>query len=143
MEDYLPISMLNQLEYCERRFYLMYVRGEMEVNAHVLEGALQHEQVHQAGRERQGEILEYRRVYLWSEQLKVAGFADVVEEQVLNGERVLIPIEYKKGRMTLVERSHPAMCPGAVPDGANAGSGAERICLLFRFKTAGRGDFHA
>ncbi|MEJ5241802.1 MAG: CRISPR-associated protein Cas4 [Anaerolineales bacterium] len=119
MEDYLPISMLNQLEYCERRFYLMYVRGEMEVNAHVLEGALQHEQVHQAGRERQGEILEYRRVYLWSEQLKVAGFADVVEEQVLNGERVLIPIEYKKGRMGRWLNDHIQLC-------------AQALCLMER-----------
>ncbi len=32
MDDYLPLSMLNQLEYCERRFFLMHVRGEMEVN---------------------------------------------------------------------------------------------------------------
>ena len=32
LPDYLPISMLNQLEYCERRFWLMYVCGEMEVN---------------------------------------------------------------------------------------------------------------
>ncbi len=31
--DYLPISMLNQLEYCERRFYLMHVLDEMDVNA--------------------------------------------------------------------------------------------------------------
>jgi len=43
LPDYLPISMLNQLEYCERRFWLMYVCGEMEVNAPVLEGILQHE----------------------------------------------------------------------------------------------------
>ena len=41
--DYLPISMLNQLEYCERRFWLMYVHSEMEINAPVLEGIQQHE----------------------------------------------------------------------------------------------------
>ncbi|MCS7032178.1 MAG: hypothetical protein NZL92_11710, partial [Gloeomargarita sp. SKYG116] len=53
--DYLPISMLNQLEYCERRFYLVHVLGEMEVNAHVLEGSVQHERVHQADQARQGD----------------------------------------------------------------------------------------
>ena len=39
---YLPTSMLNQLEYCERRFYLMQVLGEMDINADVLEGALRY-----------------------------------------------------------------------------------------------------
>ncbi len=43
--EYLPLSMLNQLEYCERRFYLMHVRGEMEINAHVLEGTLDRKSV--------------------------------------------------------------------------------------------------
>ena len=38
MDDYLPLSMLNQLEYCERRFFLMHVRGEMEVNAQHMTG---------------------------------------------------------------------------------------------------------
>ncbi len=114
MEDYLPISMLNQLEYCERRFYLMYVRGEMEINAHVLEGALQHEQVHTAGTEREGEILRYHRIYLWSEQLGVAGFADVIEEQVVDGQRVLIPIEYKKGRMGRWLNDHIQLCAQAI-----------------------------
>ena len=57
MDDYLPLSMLNQLEYCERRFFLMHVRGEMEVNAHVLEGTLRHEHAHTAGASRQGETV--------------------------------------------------------------------------------------
>ena len=38
--------MLNQLEYCERRFWLMYVQSEMDVNAPVLEGIQQHERAH-------------------------------------------------------------------------------------------------
>jgi hypothetical protein len=38
LPDYLPISMLNQLECCERRFWLIYVQGEMIINAPVLEG---------------------------------------------------------------------------------------------------------
>ena len=36
--DYLPLSYLNQLEYCERRFWLMFVDGEMGINAPMLEG---------------------------------------------------------------------------------------------------------
>jgi len=31
--DYLPLSILNQIEYCERRFWLMFVHGEMVISA--------------------------------------------------------------------------------------------------------------
>ncbi len=92
--DYLPISMLNQLEYCERRFWLMYVQGEMDVNAPLLEGIQQHQRVHGGGGEREGEAMTLRRVYIWSDRLRVAGFADLVEL----GE-VVMPVEYKHGRL--------------------------------------------
>ncbi|MFN3743009.1 MAG: CRISPR-associated protein Cas4 [Anaerolineales bacterium] len=111
MEDYLPLSMLNQLEYCERRFYLMHVLGEMEVNAHVLEGALRHEEVHTAGTMREGEIIVHRRVYLWSDVLRIAGFADVVEEDAAGG---LVPVEYKKGRMARWLNDHIQLCAQAL-----------------------------
>lgn len=91
----LPISMLNQLAYCPRRFWLMYVQGEMVINAPVLEGTLQHERVHTAGRNRQGDKVVHRRVYVYSKQLRLRGFLDVVEE--VAGQ--LIPVEYKRGRM--------------------------------------------
>lgn len=113
MEDYLPLSMLNQLEYCERRFYLMHVRGEMEVNAHVLEGQLRHESVHAPGAEQSGEKLIHHRVYLWSDRLGVAGFADLVEElpgEAGSGEVTLIPVEYKKGRMGRWLNDHIQLC---------------------------------
>lgn len=111
IEDYLPISMLNQLEYCERRFYLMHVLGEMEVNAHVLEGTLRHEEVHTAGATREGEIIVHRRVYLWSDALRIAGFADVVEEDAAGG---LVPVEYKKGRMARWLNDHIQLCAQAL-----------------------------
>ena len=118
-QDYLPISMLNQLEYCERRFYLMHVMGEMEVNAHVLEGTFRHEKAHTAGKEREGEAVTHRKIYVWSEELRIAGFADVVEEEItpdypfsvhVQGQKVLIPIEYKKGRMGKWLNDHIQLC---------------------------------
>ncbi|MEJ5224232.1 MAG: CRISPR-associated protein Cas4 [Anaerolineales bacterium] len=119
--DYLPISMLNQLEYCERRFYLMHVRGEMDVNAHVLEGALRHETAHTPSRESEDGIVAHRRVYIWSDDLRIAGFTDLVEEVLEpqhNGqpqtERVLIPVEYKKGRMGKWLNDHIQLCAQAL-----------------------------
>jgi CRISPR-associated exonuclease Cas4 len=129
-EDYLPISMLNQLEYCERRFYLMHVMGEMEVNAHVLEGTFRHEKAHTAGEAREGETLIHRRVYVWSDELRIAGFADVVQESPVScldtsredhaglldqqGKGGLVPVEYKKGRMGKWLNDHIQLCAQAL-----------------------------
>lgn len=126
-EDYLPISMLNQLEYCERRFYLMHVMGEMEVNAHVLEGTFRHERAHTPGRETENGTVTRRKVYVWSDDLRIAGFADVVEEDLIpdpastssaqrppETRRELIPVEYKKGRMGKWLNDHIQLCAQAL-----------------------------
>lgn len=110
LEDLLPISMLNQLEYCERRFYLMYVLGEMEENAHVLEGQRRHAQVHTTQQERASEKLIFRQVYVWSDELGIAGFIDLVEEQ----QGILTPVEYKKGRMGKWLNDHIQLCAQAI-----------------------------
>lgn len=127
--EYLPISMLNQLEYCQRRFYLMHVLGEMEVNAHVLAGTLRHQNAHRPGSNREGETVKHRRLYVWSDELKIAGFSDVVEE-ALDAKQVafiknrtgifsqqhgeLIPVEYKKGRMGKWLNDHIQLCAQAL-----------------------------
>lgn len=108
--DYLPISMLNQWAYCPRRFYYMYVLGEMEQNAPVLEGLLQHERVHAGGVESEGEVRVHRRVYVWSDRLRIAGYADLVEER--GG--VLLPVEYKHGRMGRWLNDHIQLCAQAM-----------------------------
>jgi CRISPR-associated exonuclease Cas4 len=108
--DYLPISMLNQLAYCERRFWLMFVQGEMTVNAPVLEGIQQHARVHRGGTERAGDTTIHRRVYLWSDALCVSGFADLVEEQAGHFK----PVEYKRGRMGRWLNDHIQLCAQAM-----------------------------
>ncbi len=110
MPDDLPISMLNQLEYCPRRFWLMYVQGEMEINAAVLEGTYQHERVHTSGSEQQGEKTVQRRVYVYSERLHLSGFIDVLEE--VAGE--LVPVEHKHGRMGRWLNDHVQLCAQAL-----------------------------
>lgn len=93
-EEYLPLSMLNQFAYCPRRFWLMYVQGEMVINAPVLEGTLQHERVHTAGQAAEDGEVRYRRLYLWSDRLQICGLADLVEERA----GVWLPVEYKHGK---------------------------------------------
>lgn len=89
------ISALNALEYCPRRFYYQFVQGESVVNDYVLEGTLAHQRVHHEGVRTTAEgEMHTTRLYLYSETLRVSGFADVVEEQ----DGKLIPVEYKHGK---------------------------------------------
>ncbi len=120
-DDYLPISMLNQFEYCPRRFWYMHVLGEMDINAPVLEGTIQHERAHESGTTREGETTTLRRVYVWSDRLRVAGYADVIESasgaQSLPTEsrlRDCNPIEYKHGRMGRWLNDHIQLCAQAL-----------------------------
>ncbi len=77
--EYLPISLLNALVYCPRRFYYEYAWGEMLVNDHVLEGQVRHGVADAGGMEIRDDTLKLRRVYVYSERLHVAGLIDVVE----------------------------------------------------------------
>jgi CRISPR-associated exonuclease Cas4 len=92
--DALPISALNTLEYCPRRFYYQFVQAEMLMNEFVLEGTLMHQRVHQPGTHMIEGLPQTTRLYLYSETLHLSGFADVVEEQ----EGILVPVEYKHGK---------------------------------------------
>lgn len=93
----IPISALNALEYCPRRFYYQFVQGDRLVNEFVLEGTLAHKRVHQQARQTtpEGEI-QTTRLYLHSETLRISGFADVIEEQ---GGKIT-PVEYKHGQQS-------------------------------------------
>jgi CRISPR-associated exonuclease Cas4 len=108
--DYLPLSYLNHLGYCERRFWLMYVQGEMEINAAVLEGTQQHDRAHTVGTHQEGEAVIHRQLYLWSDRLKIVGLADVVEERP--GQ--LMPIEYKRGRLGRWANDRIQLCAQAL-----------------------------
>jgi len=66
--------------------------------------------LHEDRQERDGETTIYRRVYVWSDRLCVAGFADVVEERA--GE--LVPVEYKHGRMGRWLNDHVQLCAQAL-----------------------------
>jgi CRISPR-associated exonuclease Cas4 len=92
--DTIPISALNALVYCPRRFYYQFVQADMLVNEFVLEGVLLHRRVHQHGTQTIEEIPQTTRLYLYSETLHLSGFADIIEEY----QGILIPVEYKHGK---------------------------------------------
>jgi CRISPR-associated exonuclease Cas4 len=116
--DYLPLSYLNQLAYCPRRFWYMYVQGEIEINAPMLEGTLQHQtRADKPGSETddQGRTV-HRRLWVWSERLQIAGFADFVEipRSALPTPHSLVPVEYKHGQQGKWDNDQIQLCAQAL-----------------------------
>jgi CRISPR-associated exonuclease Cas4 len=110
LPDYLPLSYLNQLVYCPRRFWLMYCQAEMEINAPVLEGQLRHQRAHQPGSQLDELGRTIRSVHVWSDRLRIAGIADFIEAR----EEILMPLEYKRGRMGQWLNDHVQLCAQAM-----------------------------
>jgi len=108
--DALSISYLNALEYCPRRFYYECALSEFIENAHVVEGTLRHERSDSGRSTTEDGVTTRRRVWVWSERLRLSGFADVVEED----EGRLTPIEYKKGKLGEWLNDHVQLCAQAL-----------------------------
>ena len=107
----IPISSLNALEYCPRKFYYQFVQGETLVNEFVLEGTLAHQRVHQTGTHTTRDAeMQTTQLYLSSEALRLSGFADVVEER----SGVLVPVEYKRGHQGQWPGDHIQLCAQAL-----------------------------
>lgn len=108
--DMIPLAMLNALAYCPRRFAYEFVQGEMLMNEHVVEGVLRHQGVDLGGTAWVATAVQERRVYVWSERLRLVGFCDVVEER----EGKVYPVEYKKGRPGKWRSDHVQLCGQAL-----------------------------
>lgn len=109
-EDFLPLAYLNAWEYCHRRFYLEYELGEMEDNEHILIGRHLHRNIDEEGTVEVDGILVHRQQWVWSDRLKVSGIIDAVEER----DGLLIPLEYKKGKMGKYLNDHFQLCAAAL-----------------------------
>jgi CRISPR-associated exonuclease Cas4 len=127
LPDYIPIAYLNALEYCHRRFYYEFALGEMIVNEHVLEGALRHEGVDTTGVRTEEGVLRRRRMYVYSDRLRLVGFADLVE--LSGGE--WRPVEYKKGRMGRWLNDHIQLCAQALCLEERLGVSIERGFMFY------------
>lgn len=111
LPDYLPLSYLNQYVYCPRRFWLMFVQGEMEISAALLDGTYKHKNAHESGVHWHPDGRQYSSAWVWSNALRIAGVADFVQEHDTDG---LIPIEYKRGRMGKHLSDHVQLCAQAL-----------------------------
>jgi len=109
-EELLPLSGLQHLSFCERRWALVHLEQQWEENLFTAEGKLLHEKAHSAAIESRPGVLIRRTLPLHSFRLGLSGQADIVEfvpcgvpEQGIamprrNGLWRPHPVEYKRTR---------------------------------------------
>lgn len=137
--ELLPLSYINQFAYCPRRFWYMYVQGEMVENAHVVRGVLNHERAHTPGYETNPDNVKVlRRVYVYSHTLGISGFCDLLEEHT---DGRLAPVEYKQGRQGKWHNDEAQLCAQALCLEEMTGRSIERGAIFY-FGSRRRVDVH-
>ena len=96
-EDLLPLSGLQHLAFCERRWALIHLEQQWEENLFAAEGKLLHQKAHSAEIESRPEALVRRSLPLRSFRLGISGQADIVEFLPCQGSEPGIPMPRRKG----------------------------------------------
>jgi CRISPR-associated exonuclease Cas4 len=78
-DELLPLSGLQHLAFCERRWALVHLEQQWEENVFTAEGALLHEKAHSAAIESRPGVLIRRTLPLHCYRLGLSGQADIVE----------------------------------------------------------------
>jgi CRISPR-associated exonuclease Cas4 len=100
-DDYLPLSGLQHLLFCERQCALIHVEQIWADNGLTTQGELLHERVDLPALEQRPGVRIERAVPLRSDRLRLIGKADVVEFHAVPGQPGRwqpFPVEYKRGR---------------------------------------------
>jgi CRISPR-associated exonuclease Cas4 len=119
-EDWLQLSGLQHFAYCKRQWALITLENQWSENLRTTEGHLMHERAHDDGlREKRGDTLIVRGLWVHSVRLGVSGQCDVVEFHrhpsgvPLDGETGLwlpTPVEYKRGRPKTHDEDRLQLC---------------------------------
>ncbi|MBR2836140.1 MAG: CRISPR-associated protein Cas4 [Coriobacteriales bacterium] len=113
-DEFLALSGLQHLAFCERQWYLIHIEQVWEENADTLHGEFFHERVDTQGYSCVKGIRSERRIMLVSKELGIYGVADIVEFSESNPLEIQ-PIEYKVGSPKVadwdrVQLTAQAMC---------------------------------
>ncbi|HUN83344.1 MAG TPA: CRISPR-associated protein Cas4 [Terracidiphilus sp.] len=96
-EDLLPLSGLQHLAFCERRWALIHLEQQWEENLFTAEGNLLHEKAHSAEIESRPDALVRRTLPLRSFRLGISGQADIVEFLPCEKSERGVPMPHRKG----------------------------------------------
>lgn len=97
-DDLLPLSGLQHLEFCGRRWALIHLEQQWEENLFTAEGKLVHEKAHSAQIESRPEVIVRRTLPLRSFRLGLSGQADVVEFLPCETSEPGVAVARRKGR---------------------------------------------
>ena len=113
-DDFLWLSALQHLAFCERQCALIHIEGLWDENRLTVEGKILHDRVDSQGHEYGKDIRIERGVSLRSLELGLIGKADVVEFHRESGKWVPFPVEYKRGRPKPDRRDEIQLCAQAL-----------------------------
>ena len=115
--DPIPLSLLNDFLFCQRRAALKAIEGWRGTNEHTVLGKIVHEQADVSGYETVRGVTLLRALPIWSERLRLNGKCDIVE---LHPNSALVPVEFKKGKRRKFDNDDAQLC-------------AQALCLEERF----------
>ena len=109
--DPIPLSLLNDFLYCQRRAALKIVEGLRGTNEHTVVGDSVHDQADFSGYETVRGVTLLRALPVWSARLGLSGKCDVVER---HPDGALVPVEFKKGRRRRFDNDDAQLCAQAL-----------------------------
>jgi CRISPR-associated exonuclease Cas4 len=113
-DEFLPISALQHLAFCERQWALIHLEQIWQENILTVEGKQMHERVHEEDFESRGELRVVRSLRLRSFELGLTGQADVVEFlEDENGTLIVTPVEFKHGKWKMDNCDAVQLCAQA------------------------------
>jgi CRISPR-associated exonuclease Cas4 len=96
-QELLPISALQHLVFCPRQCALIHVERLWNENLLTAEGRVLHARQDEPGFETRHGVRTRRAVRVFSRSLGISGICDVVEEEVVDGQLRITPVETKHG----------------------------------------------
>ena len=107
-EEFLQLSGIQHYFFCRRQWALIHIEGLWAENERPVDGEFVHKHAHDsASREKRGDILIVRGMYIHSRELGFSGQCDIVEFHECpegisiigeEGRWIPFPVEYKRGK---------------------------------------------
>ena len=111
--DFLPISALQHLIYCERQCALIHLERQWAENRFTAEGAVLHRRAHSGRSDTRPAGRTARGIPLFSAELGLYGIADVVHFGP-DPDAAPVPVEYKRGRPKPHDADRVQLCAQAL-----------------------------
>ena len=123
-DEYLALSGIQHIAFCRRQWALIHIEKRWAENYLTATGQLNHQRAHNEEiRERRGNLLVVRGLFVRSSELGLSGICDVVEFHQTNegvslacekGLWLPVPVEYKRGKSKLSECDRLQVCAQAI-----------------------------